>query len=100
MKITQIQTAFKNDFKISCNDNKKLEIGLVTAKCDLDSCQDILSRERDAIDGMQRRANEAIASVHIKLLAITLIVITGTVFLAALAAGCKFGLFLLKISIL
>ena len=87
LKITQIQTAFDQDFKISFNDNKKLEIGLVTARCDLDSCQDILSRERDAIDGIQLGAKQAIT------IAITLVVITGTVFVAALYAGCRFKLF-------
>ena len=90
MKISQVQSAIEDGHKISNADHKGLEVGLVTARCGLESCGDILSYLRKISDRLQQAAKEAMKSAKH--------VITGMVFAAALAAGCKFILFVKTIS--
>lgn len=63
-------------------------MGLVNAGCDLDSCEDGMSYIREDNRRLQLEAKDAITSVQ-NLLAAVKVVITGMIFVAALAAGCK-----------
>ena len=62
MKISQVQSAIEDGHRISNADHKGLEVGLVTARCDLESCGDILSYLRKISDRLQqacsKRSNE------------------------------------------
>lgn len=64
MKITQIHRAVENDFKISYAESKKLEIGFVTTKCDVDSCEDDFTCVRQANTGLQLGAKESTMSAR------------------------------------
>ena len=88
MKITQIQRAVENDFKILYAENKKLEIGFVTTKCDVDSCEDDFTCVREANTRLQLGAKEATRSAR-NLLIAGIIWIMAAVF----SAGRKFTLF-------
>ena len=63
-------------------------MGIVNAGCDLDSCEDGMSYIREDNRRLQLEAKDAITSVQ-NLLATVKVVITGMIFVAALAAGCK-----------
>ena len=88
VNITQIKHAVEDDYKISNADDKRLEMGLVNAECDLDSCEDSMSYIREDNRRFQLEAKDAITSVQ-NLLSTVKVVITGMIFVAALAAGCK-----------
>ena len=88
MKITQIQRAIENDYKISNTENKKLETGFVTTKCDVDSCEDYFTCVREANARLQLRAKKSTMSAR-NLLIVGIMGIMAAVF----SAGCKFTLF-------
>ena len=83
MKITQIQRAVEDDYKISNAGNKKLETGFVTTKCDLDSFEDAFTCVREANTRLQLGAKESTTSAR------NLLIVGIVIF----SAGCKFTLF-------
>jgi len=82
----EMKHAVEDDYKISNADDKRLEMGLVNAECDLDSCEDGMSYIREDNRRLPLEAKDAITSVQ-NLLATVKVVITGMIFVAALAAG-------------
>jgi len=71
-------------------------MGLVNAECDLDSCEEGMNYIREDNSQLQLGAKDAITSVQ-NLLATVKVVITGMIFVAALAAGCKLLYFFLPL---
>ena len=88
MQITQIERAVEADYKISNTENKKLEIGLVTTKCDVYSCEDDVTCVREAYSHLQLEVKEATTFAR-NLLIVGMILIMAVGF----AAVCKFTLF-------
>ena len=88
MKITQTQRAVEDGCKISNTESKKLEIGFVTTKCEVDSCEDDFASVREANTRLQLGAKESTISARNLL-------IVGIIWIMAVSftAGCKFTLF-------
>jgi len=83
----EIKHAFEDVYKISNVDDKRLEMGLVNAECDLDSCEEGMNYIREDNRRLQLEAKDAITSAVQNLLATVKVVITGMILVAALAAG-------------